>query len=1285
MKIINKTTHTSALWVLSLWTILSFGITVLAGPLDISDVPLELTPAVAPNILIVSDDSESMDWEVLTQDIINGGVFFSAHLDGTDDVVHQIAQRLDDGDGAADGNATNSCFNYAIQRAGSGGSGDYVDGYTYIVAFPTNQTVPIDSTILPNDAIIKNCYVADDEAWRARSYAFNKLYFDPNKTYVPWAGVDINGNPYANADIQNAPDDPYDPQHFIDLTLHKSGLALDGVSRIAGDGFAYYEWVDANNDGVAQNGEEPTKILINTAFQASAKTYPLSETEANDVVQNFANWFTYYRKREFVAKALISHSVANNSSARVGHATINQNSATSLRVKSLNQSLLTGNKKDLLDAIAATNSFGPTPLLRSYERAGEYFRCNASDIFNSSSSSNPGNVNCAYVAEPAGSCQVSSSFLLTDGFAGGAGATIVTSNEDSGGDTNTDFDGGAFADGVTNTLADIAMFYYEDDLQNTLIDDVPVTSVDLVRDPNSTSVLQAEDRLHQHLNTNVVGIFNPVGINAVETFPSDATTSFSWQPPGSFLGRVDDLKHAAYNGRGDFFSALSNRDFPELINSIDSTFSTAATTPGSTTSIAFNTQSIAQDSVAFRTFSNLATNSGDLAAQEVNVDGTLKTDVNGKPIFIWSAAEELPVQSSRLILTYDDSSTPSGKLFLSGPSNGLTAIQETALADPSDPTNLTASDIVDRRVDYLRGDSTNEGVNFDAGEMRIRAPIVENADGINTGGKIGDIVHSSPVFVGEPPFANRFGGAYPSTVGNTYFEYVIANSSREELVFVGANDGMLHAFQAADGVEKFAYIPKILLSEVPEYTKPEYSHQFYVDATPSINDVFIDPRPVSGSSREWRTVLVNGLGAGGKGYFALDITDPTDIDTDSVMWEFTASDDDNLGFTYSRPVIGMSNSASSGEQRWVAIFGNGFNNESSSGNASIYILFLDAGYNGWSSGDFIEIDTGIGKSTSADGTTPNGIGGVTGIDTDGNGTVDRLYAGDLQGNVYVFDISSTNTGSWSLEKTLFQANYTDAIPEIPQPITTRPTVVANPVGGYVVIIGTGSYFTNGDSTSTDIQSIYGLWDNPTNPTPIIHTGLSSQLVEQEFTTSITTVGGNDIEVRTVSSNDVTYNDNISDAITDVRGWYIDFDIAAPNSSAIQFPGERPVRNLQLRNNQLFFSTVIPQDGTSCEPSAGGFGLSVNPLDGRAETDVIFDINIDGVFDLNDNILISSVSTIVAGTRFKSAPSDSTFIGDYRVTQLSDTSIDSILVNPDLNGGGGLGALLGRHSWKEIRQ
>ena len=524
---------------------------------------------------------------------------------------------------------------------------------------------------------------------------------------------------------------------------------------------------------------------------------------------------------------------------------------------------------------------------------------------------------------------------------------------------------------------------------------------------------------------------------------------------------------------------------------------------------------------------------------------------------------------------------------------------------------------------------------------------------------------------------------------------------RDELVYVGANDGMLHAFQVSDGVEKFAYVPNALLDELPKYSDPDYSHRFFVDSTPTVDDAFIDPRPIGGN-REWRTVLVNGLGAGGQGYFALDITDPSAIAASSVMWEFTDNDDNDLGYTYSRPIIAMSNVVASSEQRWVAIFGNGFNNTeddgltttSSTGNAVIYILYIEEGYDGWDSSEYIKIDTGNG--TDANG--PNGISGVRGIDTDGNGTVDRLYAGDLQGNVYVVDISNPNPATWqSTLRTLFQASYaTSPTTSTVQPITSRPTVIEHPTDtGYIVLVGTGSYFTKSDASSTNIQSIYGLWDNLSSANPNINTtqiikgGLVSQLVEQTLTTSINTVTINsvdtDVEIRTVTANPVDYSDDTSDAITDVRGWYIDFNVPPPSGTGIQFPGERPIRALQLRNNQLFFSTVIPQDGTSCEPSAGGFGLGVNPVTGGAGTDVIFDINIDNIFDQADNLngAVGELN-IVVGTRFQSSPSDSTFIGNYRVTQLSNTNINRILVNPDLNSGGGLGSLLGRHSWKEIR-
>ena len=208
-------------------------------------------------------------------------------------------------------------------------------------------------------------------------------------------------------------------------------------------------------------------------------------------------------------------------------------------------------------------------------------------------------------------------------------------------------------------------------------------------------------------------------------------------------------------------------------------------------------------------------------------------------------------------------------------------------------------------------------------------------------------------------------------------------------------------------------------------------------------------------SATWNTVLVGGLGAGGKGHYALNITDPTQLTSESnaddiVMWEFTEADDgivgnSDLGYSYSQPLIAMSNAEDAGgENKWVAIFGNGYNSTSADGDAAIYMVFIEDGQDGvWTAGsDYIKISTGNGIAESSDGTTPNGIGGVRGIDIDGNGTVDRLYAGDLQGNLYLIDVSSTTAGVWdnaANQDIIFQAKFkaNDAFArDIVQPITT---------------------------------------------------------------------------------------------------------------------------------------------------------------------------------------------------------------------------------------------------------
>jgi type IV pilus assembly protein PilY1 len=372
-----------------------------------------------------------------------------------------------------------------------------------------------------------------------------------------------------------------------------------------------------------------------------------------------------------------------------------------------------------------------------------------------------------------------------------------------------------------------------------------------------------------------------------------------------------------------------------------------------------------------------------------------------------------------------------------------------------------------------------------------------------------------------------------------------------------------------------------------------------------------------------------------------------------------------------------------GEKKWVAIFGNGYNSTSADGDAAIYILFIEAGQDGvWTAGsDYIKISTGYGKAESSDGTTPNGVGAVRGIDIDNDGTVDRLYAGDLQGNLYRVDISSANASAWddsANRDIIFKARYGPAGSRtIVQPFTKRPIVVKHPSEpGYIVIAATGSWMTSDDATSTDIQSIYGIWDNNTGY-EVTMPSANNQLVEQEFTNHLIKEHG--FTVRSLSNNAVVWKDTGSSS-NKVMGWYIDFDIPpAGSNSGVEYPGERAVRNLQLRGDFLFVNTVIPKGSSPCNNGAGGFELAFDPFTGGSGSKIVFDISADGQFDVDDNISDTlGDAYIVSGIRFDSTtPTDAAFIGHYRLTQQSDRSVRSIGTNTRVSNAAG------RNSWREL--
>ena len=356
-----------------------------------------------------------------------------------------------------------------------------------------------------------------------------------------------------------------------------------------------------------------------------------------------------------------------------------------------------------------------------------------------------------------------------------------------------------------------------------------------------------------------------------------------------------------------------------------------------------------------------------------------------------------------------------------------------------------------QRVQWLRGNAANESSTCGTCTPSFRSRPTS---------KLGDIIHSAPSYVSAP------GAGYPDSMeSNTYSSFAAAYASRPAMIYVGANDGMLHAFSATTGREALAYVPTPVYKNLSALTASSLSsvagepvaHHYQVDASPTVSDVYY--------GGAWHTLLAGGMGAGGQGVFALDVTDPTAFTqanaSSIVRWEFTDANDVDMGYVFSQPLMVKTNNG-----RWSVLVGNGYNNSeddgslSSSGHAILYVLDAQTG------AVRAKIDTGSGSAA-----TPNGLSGPIGVDTNGDGVVDVVYAGDLFGNLWKFDLSGSSPGAWNVA---FSGAPLFTTPG--QPITVRPDVTRFTTGGYLVTFGTGRYIDVSDNTSVEAESFYGIRD-----------------------------------------------------------------------------------------------------------------------------------------------------------------------------------------------------------------
>ena len=598
---------------------------------------------------------------------------------------------------------------------------------------------------------------------------------------------------------------------------------------------------------------------------------------------------------------------------------------------------------------------------------------------------------------------------------------------------------------------------------------------------------------------------------------------------------------------GNTNAAYNASDQATLTQTLGAVFSDIIARTGAAASVSLNSTSISSGSRAFQArFS-----SGDWSGQLL--DFTL--GANGTPgAVVWDAAQVLNTisPSSRTILTYKPS-TGKGIAFrwptviTSLGSNDLDSSEVTALnANPSGVADARGS----LRLDWLRGSGANEGT----GSTNFRQRPVT---------KLGDIVDSAPLYVGPPAYNYSDAG---------YASFKASMAARSPVIYVGANDGMLHGFDAGSGREVLAYVPSRVYPNLSVLTGSVYAHRFYVDASPVAGDVSL--------SGTWHTVVVSGLGAGGRGIFGLDITDPTGFSeanaANLVRFEFSDANDGDVGYVLGKPSIVKLNNG-----KWAAVFGNGYNG-TTTGQATLFVVDIETG------ALIKKISTGVGSVA-----TPNGLGTIAAIDDDGNRTVDFVYAADLQGNLWKFDLSDSSPANWALAYAGQPLFSTATAGFGALPITAMPEVTRHPKGGYMVVFGTGKYLEAADVNTTTANYFFGIWDNGTSPLVA-----ASKLLQQ---TVLGTQSGSDGSLyRLTSANPIDW--------TTYRGWYL----GLPDS------GERDVTDPILRNGRVIFTSMEP---SSAPCSAGGTSwlMELDYLSGGRLKVPPFDINADGTINGADKL------------------------------------------------------------------
>lgn len=1208
------------------------GLGLLAVPMnlqaEISQKPLSLTEGVAPNLILTLDDSGSMRWafapdligrensNVNVRNTRRGKSYHANPMYYNPNVTYRLPYKID-----SSGNVSNytTSFTNAYQNGfkpawddvinlrnnykvswnydinsketyGYSNSTNYANPTGRIYNLAENPSADFSASVsIGSNNTTRTIVVAEGVQFRITRTKSNSCTATATLAGISYSSSNVscsgsNGN--------------------FTATMTKTGVPA-----------YYYEYNESlPNCPVSKNDDRCYELRF------------VSEAER----ENFAIWYSFYRNR-----ALATVSAANiafnqlSSSVRLtwqslgNCTTLDSNSCGNNRFQSYSAT----HRKNLLDWLAVLKFDQSTPLRASMARAGEFLKTDKAWLQDPQRTQGD---------NPVFACRAAYHVLMTDGMWNGSYSSPSGFRHDKASfdlPDGTTYPGNIapFADSTSDTLADVAMHYWANDLRSELANElrpyIPYPNVDKELeywDPRNNPATW------QHMSNFIVGLALTNSLNHTDlpwegsTFAGPGYAALkagtkSWPPAAdSSDNNVYDLWHAAINSRGEFFSVDSPdamvEAFEDILGRIAMRTARGAP-PASQLSFDGDTTS------SFRFQSEYSSEdwSGDLKAEILTKD----PDTGAISTTTWSAADMLPAHAQRNIKMASSTGLQDFTW-----TNASSTLRNFLHRNPDDGDNQ-ADARGELRLNYLRGDSSNEGE--DESQFRVRNKL------------LGDIIGSQPVVVRGARYlasvANRI------EKGSKYENFVASNSNRPGRVYVGGNDGMLHAFDAKTGVETFAFVPTGVFSKLNKLVGKNYlndRHEFYVDGAIVVADAYIDGA--------WRTVLVGSLGAGGKGLFALDITTPG---SEKLLWEFSDSDIENgvtLGYTLPKPTIARLHNG-----KWAVVTGNGYQSANhTNGKAALLIIDLETG--------------GLIRSLEVQGTngTANGLSTPVLADFNGDGIADHAYAGDLQGNLWRFDLTPTDTSYArpEVEAASIADNFKVAFNGQPvfkatgQPITAAPSLFRiSPTEGYVVVFGTGKFFEIDDKHGdlTQAQSVYGIKDQGLKQTSP-HSNLTrAALVKQEISTAPGTVknleNGQQIAARILTNNPVDWKTK--------NGWYLDLKLKNANPD-----GEMVIEDMVSLGKTLFLQTLTPNHDP-CESGASTLTYAINPLTGGRTVHHAF-------VDIRNTENLSEVISVIGQEGEGGLSLEYTMEGGYQLATGNDTK----RVTPDP-------ASIGRQSWRVI--